>query len=65
MGDMGEMIFLHEFLGDNKTAQVFRRRAKNDFVVIGYINGLERLGHPFSSEQSAEDFAEDWVLQPE
>lgn len=57
-----EMLFLSEYTGPNKTAWVCHRRNKNDYVAIGYIDGLERIAHPFPTEQQAEDFAEDWVL---
>lgn len=59
---MPEMLFLSEYVGPNRTAWVCRRRDMNDYVAIGYAAGLERVAFPFSTEQEAEDFAEDWVL---
>lgn len=56
-----EMHFLSEYNGANRTAWVCRRPDLNDYVMIGYINGLERESHPFPSERMAEDAAEDWV----
>ena len=60
---MPEQLFLSEYLNGNRTAWVCRRRDLKDFVVIGYINGMERMGHPFPTEQQADDYAEDWVLK--
>jgi hypothetical protein len=59
---MPEQLFLSEYVSGDRTAWVCRRRDLNDFVVIGYINGMERIGHPFPTEQQADDYAEDWVL---
>jgi hypothetical protein len=59
---MPEQLFLSEYVSGDRTAWVCRRRDLNDFVVIGYINGMERIGHPFATEQQADDYAEDWVL---
>ena len=60
---MAEQLFLSEYLNGNRTAWVCRRIDLKDFVVIGYINGVERMGHPFPTEQSADDYAEDWVFK--
>ena len=59
---MTEQLFLSEYVGGDRTAWVCQRRLLGDFVVIGYINGMERMGHPFATEQQADDYAEDWVL---
>jgi len=59
---MPEQLFLSEYVGGDRTAWVCHRRDLKDFIVIGYINGLERMGHPFATEQQADDYAEDWVL---
>ena len=59
---MPEQLFLSEYVGGDRTAWVCQRRDLNDFVVIGSINGMERIGHPFATEQQADDYAEDWVL---
>jgi hypothetical protein len=59
---MSEQLFLSEYVNGNRTAWVCRRRDLKDYVVIGYINGLERMGHPFATEHEADDYAEDWVL---
>ena len=59
---MPEQLFLSEYVNGNRTAWVCRRRDLKDYVVIGYINGLERMGHPFATEHEADDYAEDWVL---
>jgi hypothetical protein len=59
---MPEQLFLSEYVNGNRTAWVCRRRDLKDYVVIGYINGLERIGHPFATEHEADDYAEDWVL---
>ena len=62
MQESNEMLFLSEYCGPRRTAWVCRRNLKSDYVVIGYIDGLERMAHPFTNEQQAEDYAEDWVL---
>lgn len=62
MKNSDEMLFLSEYTGPNKTAWVCQRRNLGDYVAIGYQGGLERVAHPFPTEQEAEDFAEDWVL---
>jgi hypothetical protein len=59
---MTEQLFLSEYVGGDRTAWVCHRRDLKDFIVIGYINGMERMGHPFATEQLADDYAEDWVL---
>ncbi len=59
---MTEQLFLSEYVGGDRTAWVCHRRDLKDFIVIGYINGMERMGHPFATEQEADDYAEDWVL---
>jgi hypothetical protein len=59
---MSGQLFLSEYLNANRTAWVCRRIDLKDFVVIGYIDGVERMSHPFASEQQADDYAEDWVL---
>jgi hypothetical protein len=59
---MTEQLFLSEYVGGDRTAWVCHRRDLKDFIVIGYINGMERMGHPFATEQQADDYAEDWVL---
>lgn len=56
-----EMLFLSEYNGCDRTAWVCKRAKLDDYVMIGYINGLERQAHPFPTEQLAEDAAEDWV----
>ena len=57
------MIFLSEFNGERRTAQVYRRNTHDDFVVIGYEQMIERAAHPFPTEQAAEDWAESWVQE--
>ena len=59
---MTEQLFLSEYVGGDRTAWVCHRRDLKDFIVIGYINGMERMGHPFATEHEADDYAEDWVL---
>lgn len=59
---MNELIFLSEYCGKLKTAQVFRRKPNNDYVTVCYENGQEKIGHPFPTESQAEDFAEDWIF---
>lgn len=59
---VSEMLFINEYCGPKRTAWVCRRRNMNDYVTIGYIDGLERMAHPFPTEAEAKDYAENWVL---
>jgi hypothetical protein len=59
---MGEMLFLSEYCGAKRTAQVFQRRDKKDYATVCYYNELHQEAYYFDSQQQAEDFAEDWVL---
>lgn len=58
------MIFLSEYNGPNRVAHVYHRPVTKDFVVIGYEHHTEVISRLISNEDAAEDFAEDWVLQP-
>jgi hypothetical protein len=60
---MAEQLFLSEYLNGNRTAWVCRHIDLKDFVVIGYINGVESMTQEFPTEQSADDYAEDWVFK--
>ena len=60
---MPEQLFLSEYLNGNRTAWVCRRIDLKDFVVIGYIKGMARMGHPGPTDQLADDYAEDWVFK--
>ena len=64
---MSERVFLSEYCGLAKSAWVCQRRDKEDFVVICYRRNEEQkeLEQVFVTEYEAEDWAEDWVLQPE
>jgi len=64
---MSERVFLSEYCGEAKSAWVCLRRDENDFVVICYRNSqqLSDLEKTFATESAADDWAEDWVLQPE
>lgn len=56
------MIFLSEYTSKKRTAHVFQRQEEKDFIAVCYNQGEESLSEPFADEQSAEDWAEDWVL---
>ena len=62
---MGDRLFLHEYVSDIKTAQVYRDLATNKYWVLGYRQSAIELQEVFRTEHEAEDYAEDWVLQPE
>ena len=64
---MSERVFLSEYCGEGRSAWVCQRRKEEDFVVICYENNEEQkdLEQIFSTEPEADDWAEDWVLQPE
>lgn len=61
---MQGMIYLSDYQSDDgkRSAKVFRRLELNDYMVVGYVNGMETIGVPFLSEDKADDYAEDWVL---
>jgi hypothetical protein len=56
------MVVLSEYKEDNRYATVSYRADQGDFVGIGYIDNLEVGSHPFTSEEAAENWCEDWVL---
>lgn len=62
---MGDRLFLHEYVGDIKTASVYRDLATNKYWVLGYQNSSQHLQELFNTEHEAEDYAEDWVDQPQ
>lgn len=62
---MGDRLFLHEYVGDIKTASVYRDLATNKYWVVGYRQSTVELQEVFRTEHEAEDYAEDWVLQSE
>lgn len=55
-------IYLSEYNGLDRTAQVFRKDGTTMFVVKCFIMGRELRQTPFQSESEADDYAEDWVL---
>lgn len=59
---MSEMLFLSEFMNTNRTAWVCKCRESNDYVVIGYIDGLEKSSQIYLTQDLADDAAEDWVF---
>lgn len=55
-------LLLHVFENGHKTAQVFTRG--DEFRVFLYNSYLETQDEKyFTTEQQAENFAEDWVLE--
>lgn len=60
-GDNMPNTTISEYQEKNLKAIVQHRPGRNDYVVIGYIDGLERNMFVFDSEWAAEDCAEDWV----
>ena len=57
-------LFLHEYISDQKTAQVYRDLNTGKFWVLGFQGSEQWINEEFITESSAEDFAEDWTLQP-
>jgi hypothetical protein len=56
------MTLLTEYKNQDRTAAVYYRGDRGDFVGVGYIQGLERASHPFDNEEHTELWCEDWVL---
>lgn len=56
-------IYLSEYNGANRTAQVFRKDGTTMFYVKCFQHSQELRQAPFQTEFEAEDFAEDWVLE--
>lgn len=55
-------IYLHEYLGSKRTAQVYKGEDSHYYVEM--YQGAVQEECRFDDEQSAEDFAEFWVMQP-
>lgn len=56
------MKLLSEYMGNGVKAEVYYRYEIGDYVTVCYDeHGMECLGHPFPTEDKAEDYAEDWV----
>lgn len=62
---MKGMLYLSDYQSDDgkRSAKVYRRLELNDYVTECYEGGMISQGHPFPTEQEAEDYAEDWVLR--
>lgn len=64
---MSENVFkkLHEFTDGNKTGQVFLTDiGRHRFLALLYQADLDyNEAKYFTTEQDAEDFAEDWVIK--
>jgi hypothetical protein len=56
-------IYLSEYNGPNRTAQVFRKLGTTMFYVKCFDQSKELHQASFQTEFEAEDFAEDWVLE--
>jgi hypothetical protein len=54
-------IYLSEYNGAKRTAQVFRKDGTTMFFVKCFVQSKELRQAPFQTEFEAEDFAEDWV----
>jgi len=55
------MIFLSEYAEGNRIAQVFKKSSTSWCVEIFLQLASQGIAH-FNSEESAENYAEDWVL---
>ena len=65
---MPTMIFLSEYVENNRTAHLFKRERELDYVVMCYTGSSEKEHGPFALESEAEDYAEDFVkgiVEPE
>jgi hypothetical protein len=60
---MAERLFLSEYVEGTRTAHLFQRIKEQDYVVYCFCCGHEAETEPFVTEQSAEDWAEDWVTK--
>lgn len=57
------MNLLHEFLGNDRNAKVYYRPHHNDYMVVVVSQSDGKIhAQPFTTEQAAENYAEDCVL---
>lgn len=59
---MGEHVYLSEYCGPDKTAHVYYVRESKEFIVKCYQQSQIVDSRLFSSEFTADNFAETWVL---
>lgn len=62
------MTKLSEYKNKDKTAQVFYRGDKGDFIGVALLPIVGGEVHiltspPFASEEAAEDWCEEWILR--
>ena len=59
---MPEMLFIHEYVKDKRTAHVLENLTKKNFSVYCYCCGMEAQSDEMATEHEARSWAEDWVL---
>ena len=57
-------LFLSEYLSRPRTAHVYKEMLTSGYSVICFEHFSEVDFKTFDSQESAEDYAEDWILQP-
>lgn len=57
-------LFLSEYCSQPRTAHVYKELNTAGYTVICFQHNAETAYRTFDSEEAAEDFAEDWILQP-
>lgn len=58
---MTELVFIKEYRGHVRSAQLFRDRTLENYVLSGYKGNVQILREIFTSERRAEEYAQQWI----